>query len=176
MSRNNLIPAGEILKVHGLDGGLVIRFDELFYFPETFPAFIFPEIDGLPVPFAVTGAEEYGENSFIVHFEEITSRDKAARYQGCKVWLEEQYLEKDTETPSPGQYTGYSFRDETSGKQGKITGFIPIPDNPLFEVETDGSSYLVPAARAFILDADPDTKQVAFRLPEGMFGTMNGEG
>ncbi len=171
MSRNNLIHAGEVLKVHGLDGGIIIRFDELLSIPGTFPAFVFLEIDGLPVPFAVTGAEEYGENSFVVHLEEVTSRDKAARYQGCDVWLEPENIELENSNLSL-RYTGFSFRDEASGKQGSITGFTDISENPLFEIETEGATYLIPANQSFIIHTDPKKKEVVFRLPEGIFGAM----
>ncbi|MCD6202606.1 MAG: hypothetical protein J7K46_12450 [Bacteroidales bacterium] len=171
MSRNNLIPAGEILKVHGLDGGIVIRFDKFFSFPDTFPAFVFLEIDGLPVPFAVAGAEEYGEHSFVVHLEEVTSRDKAARYQGCDVWLEPEDIEIKKDNLS-FLYTGFAFRDETSGKQGKITGYTDISENPLFEIETEGETYLIPANPTFITHLNQKKKEMIFRLPKGIFGTM----
>jgi len=174
MSRNNLIHAGEVLKVHGLDGGIIIRFNKIFSFPDTFPAFVFLEIDGLPVPFAVVGAKEYGENSFVVHLEEVTSRDKAARYQGCNVWLEPE----DTEIRKYNLsllYTGFSFRDETSGKQGKITGYTDISENPLFEIETEGETYLIPANPAFITHTNKKKKEIILRLPEGIFGPMNND-
>jgi len=87
MSRDDLIPAGEVLKVHGLEGGLVLRFRELFCPLERIPAFVFLKIDGLPVPFPVEEVQEYGECSWLFFFEDVTDRDKALRYRGKEVLL-----------------------------------------------------------------------------------------
>ena len=62
---------------------------------------------------------------------------------------------------------GYSFRDKASGKTGRITGFMDIPDNPLFEVETDQQA-MIPAREEFIVEVDVEEKMVVFDLPEGL--------
>ena len=178
MSRDDLIHAGEVLKVHGLDGALIIRFNGPFYLPAAFPPFLFLEIDGLPVPFAVKTAEEYGENSYVIRLEDVTTRDKALRYQGCEVWVESKYSGKTVGDNKNTQedLTGFSFLDETSGKQGHITGFLPVTGNPLFEVRSEKNDYLLPAASEFIVRIDKKYRRVIFRLPEGIFQRLNDEG
>ncbi len=178
MSRDDLIHAGEVLKVHGLDGALIIRFKGPFYLPPAFPPFLFLEIDGLQVPFAVKTAEEYGENSYAIRLEDVTTRDKALRYQGCEVWVESKYSGQTVSDNKNTQkdLTGFSFLDETSGRQGHITGFLPVPGNPLFEVRSQENDYLLPAVSHFIIRIDKKNRQVIFRLPEGLFGRFNDEG
>ena len=168
MSREELIPAGEVLKVHGLEGGLVIRFRELFCSPVRVPDFVFLVIDGLPVPFPVEEAEEFGECSWLFFFEDVTTRDRAMRYRGAEVMLEKKYLPEEAEQ-LPHALTGYRFHDETSGMTGEITGFLDIPGNPLFEVMTEAGEALVPAAETFIRKTDHEKKEVIFALPDGIF-------
>ena len=168
MSREDLIPAGEVLKVHGLEGGLVLRFRELFCPPERIPDFVFLTIDGLPVPFPVEEVQEYGECSWLFFFEDVTDRDKALRYRGKEVLLERKYLPAEAEE-TPHLFAGYRFRDETSGVTGEITGFLDIPENPLFEVTAGGITTLVPASEDFIREVDHEQKRVIFFLPEGIF-------
>jgi ribosomal 30S subunit maturation factor RimM len=168
MSREELIPAGEVLKVHGLEGGLVIRFRELFCFPAVLPDFVFLVIDGLPVPFPVEEAEAFGECSWLFFFEDVTTRDRAMRYRGAEVMLEKKYLPEEAEE-LPHALAGYRFRDETSGVTGEITGYRDIPGNPLFEVQTAAGESLVPAAETFIRETDHEKKKVIFALPDGIF-------
>jgi ribosomal 30S subunit maturation factor RimM len=168
MSREELIPAGEVLKVHGLEGGLVIRFRELFCSLPEVPGFIFLMIDGLPVPFPVEEAEAFGDCSQLFFFEDVTTRDQALRYRGVEVMLEKKYLPAGAE-PSSHTLTGYRFRDETSGVTGEITGFQDIPGNPLFEVKTAAGEALVPAAETFFKETDHEKRMVVFVLPEGIF-------
>jgi ribosomal 30S subunit maturation factor RimM len=168
MSREELIPAGEVLKVHGLEGGLVIRFRELFCTLPEIPDFIFLMIDGLPVPFPVEEAEMFGECSWLFFFEDVTTRDRALRYRGVEVMLEKKYLPAGEE-PLSHAFAGYRFRDKTSGVTGEITGFLDIPGNPLFEVRTAAEEILVPAAETFITEADHEKRVVVFSLPEGIF-------
>ncbi len=168
MSREDLIPAGEVLKVHGLEGGLVLRFHEPFCPLETLPPFVFLKIDGLPVPFPVEEAEEFGECSYLFFFEDVTGRDQALQYRGAEVLLERELLpEGGGETP-PGM-TGYRFTDLTTGREGIISSFMDIPGNPLFEVETGGDTFLVPAGEEHIESIDHEKKRIVFRLPEGIF-------
>ncbi len=173
MSRENLIPAGEILKVHGLEGGLVIRISELFYPFEKIPEFFFLLINGLPVPFFVNDAEAFGKGSYLVFFKEITTRDQALKYRDCEVLLEVKYVPREKKNAIPGDYAGYSFTDETSGKKGRVSGLVPVPENPFYEVNTGDNFFLIPAAKIFIVQVDSGTKQVIFRLPEGIFNPDN---
>ncbi len=168
MSREDLIPAGEVLKVHGLEGGLVLRFDEPFCPLETLPSFVFLEIDGLPVPFPVEEAEEFGECSYLFFFEDVTGRDQALRYRGARVLLERKYLPGEGGS-SPTVLKDYRFTDLTTGREGTVTGFMDIPGNPLFEVETGSNTFLIPAGEEQIESIDHEKKRIVFRLPEGIF-------
>ena len=168
MSREDLIPAGEVLKVHGLEGGLVLRFHEPFCPLKEIPAFVFLEIDGLPVPFPVGEAEAFGDCSYIFFFEDVTTRDRAMRYRDAGVFLEKKYLCRETEEKTLS-LTGYRFLDETSGKRGEITGYMDIPENPLFEIRSGEEDLLIPAAEVFLRQVDHARKEVVFALPEGIF-------
>ena len=63
---------------------------------------------------------------------------------------------------------GYEILDSASGKSGTITGYMDIPDNPLFEIETGGKKILIPAREELILEIDAAKRQIRFELPEGL--------
>ena len=165
--RDDLVIAGEVLKVHGLDGGMVIRFREPFCPLPEIPPFVFIRVEGLPVPFPVEEAGEFGPCSYLFFFEDVTTRDRALRYRGAEVLLEPKYLPAGNHDPF--SFTGYTFEDTTSGITGTITGFLDIPENPLFEATSGQATYMIPAREAFITRIDRKSNHVRFALPEGLF-------
>ncbi len=166
MSRDELVIAGEVLKVHGLEGGMVLRFRELFCPLPEIPAFVFIRVEGLPVPFPVEEAEPFGTCSYLFFFEDVETRDRALRYRGAEVLLEKKYLSGEED---PHRYIGYTFTDETSGLTGAITGFAGVAENPLFEVTAGGREHLVPAHPRFLVSVDHDRRMIRFAFPEGLF-------
>lgn len=55
-------------------------------------------------------------------------------------------------------------------RSGRITDFIDSEFNPLFEIEIDGETELIPAVDDFIVEFDERCRKVVFSLPEGLIG------
>ncbi|NOY38478.1 MAG: hypothetical protein GXO83_13005 [Chlorobi bacterium] len=165
MTREQLILAGEILKTHGISGKLFIRFD-LPVDVESL-TFLFPVINGLPVPFRVLETEPAGDNTRYVTLEGIDNREKAMPLTGTQV-----FMDKSNTRPSSddlNRLAGYLFRDVTSGKEGKILNWINVPGNPLVEVISENHHYYLPGHTDFIVKTDHIHHHVTLRLPEGLF-------
>ena len=67
---------------------------------------------------------------------------------------------------------GFAVEAEEAGsglrRRGTLTDFYDSDANPLFELEIDGRTALVPAAEEFIAHIDFEGRTVHFILPEGL--------
>lgn len=165
MFREHLISAGKVLKAHGVTGDLIIHFDLPADVPEL--SFIFPEIDGLPVPFRTIHKEQLDEDTWIFTLADIHDREQAREFTGTTVYLERKYVVSGDDQYG---YAGYSFSDITSGKRGEIIRIADLSENPLFEVDCAGEKFLIPAHTDFVVSVDRLKKEMILKLPEGIFG------
>jgi 16S rRNA processing protein RimM len=168
MIRENFLPVGFIVKPHGIRGQLIIRLDEGIVDPFNTGKYVFFEIDDCLIPFFIKELEFIGDRA-IIAVEFLENPDEARRYSGKKVYIQNSAAHKiKAEEMDFPDYTGYSFRDNTSGNVGTIKEFIENPLNPLL-VGTDGSAeFYLPLHNDFIINIDHERKLIVFSLPEGL--------
>ncbi len=169
MTRDDCIFLGTIAKTHGVRGELILRKADPAPDPEENRESIFLLIDGILVPFFISSLRPFRPGEWILEVDWYGDRNRAEKLVGYQVWIPR--TSKETEHPQayPDELSGYSFRDARSGAKGLILGFMDIPENPVFEVETDGEKKLVPASDEMILEVDTRKRMVVFELPEGLF-------
>lgn len=163
--------AGQVVKVHGVNGRLVIRLNHPASDVPDFPEWLFIRIDGGLVPFRVIEESVFQKdiNHVVVGLENIEGPEKAAALVGlaCNLegawndWFEANREETDL-------LTGFEVFDEISGKTGKVTGFEDIPGNPLLGIEIDGKTILLPLHAEFVISTDPKKRMLVLRIPDGL--------
>ncbi len=163
--------AGKIVKVHGVNGRLVIRLLKPAADVLDFPEWIFIRIDGGLVPFQVTEESVFQKDAshVVVGLDQVTGPEKAAGFVGLSCHLEGAWTDwfvagsDDIES-----LTGFLLYDEISGKTGSVTGFEDIPGNPLLKIEIEGKTALLPLHPEFVISTDPKKRQLILRIPDGL--------
>ncbi|MCX6223333.1 MAG: hypothetical protein NTV01_01030 [Bacteroidia bacterium] len=163
--------AGRVVKVHGVNGELVIRMNRPVGDVLDFPEWLFIRIDGGLVPFRVTEESVFQKdtNHLVVGLDQVNEPKKATTLVGltCNLegtwsdWFEATCEETDS-------LTGFEVLDEISGKNGKVIGFEDIPGNPLLEIEIDGKRSLLPLQPEFVISTDLLKRKLILRIPEGL--------
>ncbi len=164
--------AGRINKLFGTDGGVMLSLYDAFpddFDPQTSPLIV--TIDGLDVPLYCDRFERRGVNGATAAFADFDTERRARELVGKEFRVEVQdegdddefYLEDlvgfEVEATIPGDNVSHS---------GRITDFYDHEANPLFELEVDGRTVLVPAVEEFIAHIDFDAERIHLVLPEGL--------
>ncbi|HBX44838.1 ribosome maturation factor RimM [Limibacterium fermenti] len=170
ISRNDVHPAGRLLKAYGIKGELLLLFDRPG-FTDTDAPYYFLEIDGLPVPFFVENTAFHSDDILRVKFADINDETQAARYAGLRVYLPRESLSED----HPGEqgadwrfFIGYTVVDRAHGELGVIEEVEDSTLNILFVVRDPETDYLIPATEDFITGVDEQQKIIDMDLPEGL--------
>lgn len=160
---------GTITKPHGTGGHLMVRLNSVFADDIEPGEPLFVKVDGKLVPFFIEEAEVFPDRA-VLKLEFIDDPAEARRYAGRDVYIDlpESPSKLKPTLANPNEWVGYTFTDLNSGLSGKITGFIENPLNPLFQLTTGTSGFLLPAHSDFILDVDKKKKSVRFKLPDGI--------
>ncbi len=163
--------AGSIIKVHGVNGRLVVRLNRPAADIADFPEWLFIRIDGGLVPFAVAEESVFQKdtNHLVVGIESVDGPERASQFIGMSVNLEGSWSDWfDAGDADRDSLTGYTLTDENTGKTGTITGFEDIPGNPLLEIEMSGKKALLPLNREFIVSTDHRNRCIILRIPDGL--------
>lgn len=171
----NYTHIGRTKKVHGTEGELKVQvFEE---FTEDFLAaeFVFLDIDGGKVPFAVENVRMTG--SPLVLFEDLFSNDDAVSFTAKEMYLEQndvlaeeerQYDFTSTETLQFRRYKDYKIVDVKEGEVGVIDEVLDMPQQEMAQVTYQGREILIPMNDALIENIDNDAQVITMDLPEGI--------
>ncbi len=162
---------GRLVKVHGVNGRLVIRLHRQAGDVLDFPDWMFIGIDGGLVPFKVTEESVFQKdaNHLVVGLDQISGPEKATGYVGLNCYLEGEWSDWFEATiDAVDSLTGFEVVDEISGKKGSVTGFENIPGNPLLKIEIEGKTALLPLHTEFVILNDPKKRQLILHIPDGL--------
>ena len=168
MTRDDCILLGTIAKTHGVRGELIIRTADRDFDLNENRESIFLLIDGILVPFFISSLRPFKPGEWILKLDWYEDRDKAEKLGGYQVWIRRDSMKSSNGEIYLDELSGYEFRDAKSGQKGIILGFMDIPDNPVFEIETGGQKKLVPARDEMILEVNPQKRLILFEFPEGL--------
>ncbi len=169
--KNNCVKVGYVQKPHGINGELVIRFQEEYYETlEEFPT-LFMEIDNLLVPFFIAeeGLRFKSSESVITQLEWIDSDAKAKDLCGLSVFVKEEDVIEFDEEMSPHALVGFQLFDEALGLIGEINEVHDYAGNLLLLVDYQGKEALVPLNDDLIVRINEDLREIELRIPEGLF-------
>lgn len=168
MTRDDITLLGTIAKTYGVRGELILRTaDPFFELNENWES-IFLQIDGILVPFFIASLRPFKTGEWVVKFEWYEDRNRAETLLGYSAWCEQDLLETPAAELFLDDLVGYNFTDTTSGRSGEITGFMDIPENPVFEAGSGTDTFLIPAREEMILEVDTEKRSIIFELPEGI--------
>jgi len=153
-----MLQIAKILKSNGTDGGLLIGARDIQVQEINLEEPVFIYMDGLPVPFFIQDLAPKGTNKAIVHITDVCNLKDAEEMVGRGIFLDADYEQEDED-----DFTGWTVYDRGQ-KIGQITGTEPIPGNLCIYV----GDALIPLHQDFILEADPQKKELFLELPEGI--------
>ena len=157
-----MLPVAQVLKSHGIEGGLLLSFRN--FDPEDIqlqePVFI--EFDGLPVPFFFNSFTPRGTRRALVTLTGVRSLADAEELVGKAVFVDG--YEEDEEEG----ILGWTLLDEDGNEAGTIWDFEDIPGNTCLVVETPGGEVLVPFHEDLFLGKDEENRTVRMIIPDGL--------
>ena len=160
-----MVAVGRIGRLFGTEGGVMITLYGSF--PDDFrmeePLFV--EIDKLAVPLFCSSFERRGQSGAVVRFEDIDTERRAEELLiGREIFIAEE-AEEDDEFYMEDLI---GFEVMVGNQRGMLTDYYDSEANPLFEIELEGKSHLIPAAEEFIAHIDFEGRTIKFVLPEGL--------
>ena len=124
-------------------------------------------MDELTVPLFIARYIPKGQNKALILFDDIDNAYRAKELIGQELLLPAGE-EEDNDQLCLDDLIGFRFTDMCSGRKGTISGYTDDPNNPLFIAEIDGSEVFIPAQDELLETIDPDSREIRFRLPEGL--------
>lgn len=173
------IPAGRINRLFGTDGGVMLSL--YADFPADFDTDtpLLVTIDALEVPVYCERFERRGTSGAVAAFADFDTGRRAQELVGLEFRIEyeeddddEFYMEDLIGFAVTGYETRHDGETEAASAQfeGTVTDYYDSDANPLFGLEIDGRTVLVPAAEEFIAHIDFEGRTMKLVLPEGLLG------
>jgi 16S rRNA processing protein RimM len=167
MTRDDYTFLGTIVKTRGTSGDLIIRSKKKIVQIKNNWESVMVEIDGLMVPFFISGWNISGSNEILVTVEDIDIPEKAEKFSGRKVYINKSVIVFSPHEFHPDEVNGYLVIDINAGEIGRINGIDEIPGNPLFRLEYHGREILIPIHQDLIIEVNEKKKIVRVNLPAG---------
>jgi 16S rRNA processing protein RimM len=159
---------GTVVKTHGVRGELIIRTTEPSFELNEDWELIFLQIDGIMVPFFISSLRPFKAGEWVLKLDWYEDRTKAESLVGYSAWIPHRVEDPISDVIYLDELIGFEFRDENTGKKGRILHFMDIPDNPVFEADLEGEKIMVPASEDFILEINAPARQIVFKFPNGL--------
>jgi len=169
--RDELILIGHYNKTHGVGGEIVatlsVDVSQL--------SCLISDMDGIMVPFFVTGCRQRSTSSVLLTLDGVTSQQEAMVMVNREIYaLKRDYMplvagSGDGADETDGDYPldyfiGYELRDSDGSVVGVITDVNDDTDNALFMV----GDIMVPASDDLIVEFDTDRRVMVMDLPTGL--------
>jgi len=167
MTRDDYTFLGTIVKTRGTSGDLIIRSKKKILQIRDNWELVMVEIDGLLVPFFISGWNISGRNEIIVTVEDVNTPEKAEKFSGRKVYINKSVIVFSSNEFHPDELIGYLVIDINAGEIGRITGIDEIPGNPLFRLKYHGREILIPIHQDLIIEINEKKEIIRVNLPAG---------
>ena len=158
-------------KPHGINGELVIRFQEEYYETlEQYPA-IFLEVDNLLVPFFIDeeGLRFKSSESAIARLQWIDTDAKAKDLCGQSVFVNQDDVIEFEDEMSPHALVGFQLLGEELGPIGEIKEVHDYAGNLLLSIDYQGREVLIPLNEELIVRIDEGLREIELRIADGLF-------
>lgn len=159
---------GTLTRPFGLKGELCAFFDTDN--PERYTQFdaLFLDLDGEKIPYTVEHIAYRGNNQFVIKFDGIGPNE-------CREFAQvELYLPLSQLPPLDGnrfyfhEVIGFTVIDERLGEIGTCQDFLEVSNNPIMQVNHNGTEILIPASQQFVTQVDRENRILHVSTPEGL--------
>lgn len=161
---------GKIGKPHGVNGEVSFMFDD-DVFDRVEADYLVLLVDGILVPFFFEEYRFKSNETALVKFCDIDTKEQAQELTGRDVYFARSLAESDESAMTLHSVTGFTLTDITDGDKliGTITHVDDSTVNILFNVRTpEGRDILIPASEDFIKDINTERRDIKVCLPEGL--------
>ena len=166
-----MVTAGRVSGLFGAKGELSLTLYDDFPREPNMEEPVFVKIDSHTVPLFFTIFARRGQRGATVLFADIDTESRASELVGLEFFIREGGTANEN-------YDGELYFEDlvgwdvetVGGNKGRITAFFESDYNPLFEIEIDGGTELVPAQDDFITEVDERRRKIVMELPEGLLG------
>jgi 16S rRNA processing protein RimM len=152
---------GEVLKVFGTNGELIVKISEAISESNEEPVFIC--IDGLWVPFYFKLFEPHGKRVKII-FENMESKEFAEELVGKKIFSQPEILYETVSEPSG--LIGFTIIDSELGNLGQVNEVFDYPGNPCIGIIINEKQVIIPLNG--IRKLEIRKKLIHTTIPEGL--------
>jgi 16S rRNA processing protein RimM len=164
----DLIEVGFIKKTHGYKGDVRIVINDDVIIPETVDVF-FLQVKGEKLPYFVDKMEHILDDEYIIHLEEITTKEIAQPFKATKLFLPKSKIETvNNVNDDAHELIGYVVEDLQKGRIGIVTDVYDLPQQELLGVQFGSKEVLIPLRLELIHLMQTDKKTIIFDLPEGL--------
>lgn len=167
------IQVGHTRKPFGVNGQLKLQIEPTYLEDVLKADVLFLEIGGQQVPYFIDNFQETGD--LIVHFEDVESREQAAKIVSRPVFLRQADIIPLEEKEIPLEniephlkYLYYQIEEVALGKIGQIVRIEEFPQQEMAFVDYGGKEVMIPLHPSFIVEADKEQKILVMDLPEGI--------
>lgn len=163
-----MVPLGEIVSTHGLDGWLKLN----PFNPETtmlsHGVEVFLERRGARTRFEIEHSKPH-KRQLLVKLQNIDGIDAAEKLVGATLCVNENALD----ALEPGQYyhyqvVGFDVMHINGASIGKITSIMSTPGGELYRVKGAAKEHLIPAVKEFIEEVDFSAGKIIINPPDGL--------
>ena len=161
---------GKIGKPHGVKGEVSLMFED-DVFDRVDADYLVLLIDGILVPFFFEEYRFKSDETALVKFCDIDTKEQAQELTGCDVYFSRKLSEDGREDMSLNEAENFKLLDANNGNSriGTVKSVDYSTVNTLFNVETpDGKEIMIPASEDFIVDIDTEKHFIVVDLPEGL--------
>lgn len=161
---------GKIGKPHGVKGEVSLMFED-DVFDRVDADYLVLLIDGILVPFFFEEYRFKSDETALVKFCDIDTKEQAQELTGCDVYFSRKLSEDGREDMSLNEAENFKLLD--ANNDNSLIGTVKSVDystvNTLFNIETpDGKEIMIPASEDFIVDIDTEKHFIVVDLPEGL--------
>ncbi|MDE6437887.1 MAG: ribosome maturation factor RimM [Muribaculaceae bacterium] len=170
IARDKLEEIGRFNKPHGVRGELSAS---VYDVDPADLSCILVEIEGLYVPFFITGVRTKGSETYLLTIKGIADENDGVLLANKTFYALADEVETDPDD-ADGFYLsdliGYTVMDDDGHTAGEIEDFDDSTENVLFIVRRPGSdsTFFVPAAEDIITEINQDNKTIIMNLPIGL--------
>lgn len=167
INKNDCTKIGVLAKPHGVKGEISVSLEEGVYAGDFESEFLLLDIEDGLVPFYIESIRSKSNKYILVKLTDVETEDKVRKLAETDIYVLTSEMLINEEQPSAA-LVGFMVNDVAKGDVGTISGVQEIANNPLFEIDADGTEILIPINPDFILSIDEDSKIINMELPEGL--------
>lgn len=165
---NEFFYLGHITKPFGIKGQLCCFFDTDE--PEKYASLdaVFIDLDDEKLPYFIESIQYKGANTFIIKFQDVDDVE-AKDLVKAELYLPISLLPKLSGNKFYfHEVVGFQVIDKNKGNIGICSDFIDISNNPIMQIDHNGTEILIPAIDEVFDRIDRENHKIFIIAPEGL--------